>query len=112
MKVANRDWRTPRCWSSRDCPNPSNRRLPAPQGHRSDDDRELVDQPGRQGPADGIGAAHHVHLPVAGCGLGLINRRSHAPGKNEVAARRLLVRVVGDDEERAQGFLPPQCPAG
>src|SRR5436189_193329 len=41
MKVANLDWRTPRCSSSRDSLNPSNKRLPAPRGAAASDHRTV-----------------------------------------------------------------------
>jgi len=40
--------------------------------------------------ADEVGAAHHMHLLAAGCGLGLIDDLGQAPGKDEVAVRRLV----------------------
>ena len=111
MSVANRDWRTPRCSSSRGLPEPVEQALACAEGHRGDDDRELVDQPRGQSLADEAGAAHHVRLLAAGCCLGLIDRLGQARGKDEVAVRRLACAAVGDDEERdAPGVLAAPVP--
>ena len=91
---------------------PVEQALAGAEDHRGDDDRELVDQPGRQGLADEVCAAHHMDLLAAGRRLGPIDRLGEAPGEDEVVARRLFFGAVGDHEERdAPGFLPPQCPA-
>src|SRR5882757_9255089 len=79
---------------------PLEQALAGAEGHRGDDDRELVDQPGRQGLAGEVCAAHHMHLLLAGCGLGRSDRLGEAPGEDEVVARWLLCGAMGDHEER------------
>jgi hypothetical protein len=50
--------------------------------------------------ADEVRAAHQMHLLLAGCRLGLIDRLHEAPAEDETAARRLLCGAVGDHAQR------------
>ena len=74
--------------------------LAAAEHDRRHDDRQLVQQTGRQRLTDHVGAAHHADVLAVG-GLGRPSHRLLDPvDEDEVVALRLLLRPVRDDEER------------
>ena len=56
---------------------------------------ELVDEPGLERLADGVGAAHHVNVLVAGRLAGALDRLLDPRDEREPAALRLLLGPVG-----------------
>jgi len=83
----------------------------APEQDRDDVQVQLVEKACPRALLHG-GRPHYTHVPLTGCGLGLVDRTLDAVG--DVGVRRVRLNrsgfAVGEDEEwhARQGTLPPQ----
>ena len=120
MWVANGDWRTPIGSRSRLLVEAFEQALAAAEGDRGDRDRQLVDEPVAKRLADDVGTAHQRHILVPGGGPSTIDGLVEAVDEREAAILRLVVRMMGDHEERdwprvgaapvVGGFILPRPP--